>query len=547
LFFGFFLWGIFLASVQLFPGFELTQNSIRKIDPTVTASNASYLPFVNLATALAPDFFGNPATGNYFGTAFYDNFYFFMGTGTLILLFFSLFFLKKEKNIFFWWAVLGFSFILIFENPLGKILEKILFLSGGVSARALFMTTFSLAVLFAYGFEKMLSETRARKKLLFSIFILLALFLLTYLISNQIKNPVFKSVAQRNLVIPFAAFAFSGFCLFLLSFKKLKKYKYFFAFVFCLITLAQLIYSTQKYLPFSKKELLFPKTPVLDFLVGKQKLEKSPFRVELGEVIPQNFLMPYKLQTISGYDALMPKRTGEFLSLLKTGEVKENISRVFLIDGFDSNLYPILNINYVLAKKTDEKGFFSPSGSPPAVFANPRFKAVFEDKTVVVYEDQKALPRAFWVYDFAVAEDDLGLINLLKTSDLSKKVILEEKPEIEPILENIVPGSVVWSEYLPNKVSFVAESEKPGIIFLSDNFYPGWVAFIDGQKAKILRANYTFRALSVPEGKHRIDFEYKPKSFYLGLGVSLASFVIYGLFLLREVIKLKKSQVKNDY
>lgn len=90
---GFWLIGLGVSAIQLFPGYELVSLSIRKIDPIVFNSNASYLPFKNLITLLAPDFFGNPATGNYFGQAFYDNFYFFVGTGTLIFVLFSLFFL----------------------------------------------------------------------------------------------------------------------------------------------------------------------------------------------------------------------------------------------------------------------------------------------------------------------------------------------------------------------------------------------------------------------------------------------------------------------
>ncbi|MBU2577287.1 hypothetical protein KKA69_00480 [Patescibacteria group bacterium] len=52
----FWFWGIALAAVQLLPGFELTQSSIRKIDPIVSASGASYLPVVNLVTAIARTF-----------------------------------------------------------------------------------------------------------------------------------------------------------------------------------------------------------------------------------------------------------------------------------------------------------------------------------------------------------------------------------------------------------------------------------------------------------------------------------------------------------
>jgi len=66
----------------------------------VALAGASYLPFKNLLTAVAPDFLGNPATYNYFGKGFYDSFYFFAGTGAILLLFLSITQIKKEKKYF---------------------------------------------------------------------------------------------------------------------------------------------------------------------------------------------------------------------------------------------------------------------------------------------------------------------------------------------------------------------------------------------------------------------------------------------------------------
>ena len=540
----FWFWGIAFSSIQLLPGFELAQNSIRKIDPTVAASQASYLAAINLVTALAPDFFGNPATGNYFGKAFYDNFYFFAGTGTLVLVFFSLFFVKKNKNISFWGAMLILSAIFVFKNPLGLILEKIFFLSGGVAARALFITDFSLALLAAWGLETILKVSKA-KKLFFSLLAVLVFFGIAFKLSTSIQNPIFRAVAKRNLVLPLAIFSGSGFCLVLLTVKKFKRLKSVFAFVFLLLTVAQLLYSSQKYLPFSKKELLFPTTPILEFLLDQKAKVNEPFRVELGEVIPQNFLMPYGLQTVSGYDALLPKKTGEFLSLSQTGEIKDKISRVQLISNYNSPLYSLLNVRYLLAKKTDSRGFFSPSGSPPLNFTDPRYKAVFEDKTVVVFEDKISLPRAFWVYDYKVAQDPKDLTGLLKSADLSQKVILEEKPNFTPSAEKPKINLIQWQEYFPNKVAFIAESDQPGLVFLSDNLYPGWTAFVDGKNTEILRANYTFRAISLTKGRHLVVFKYQPKSFWWGLRISIISFLVFGIFLLGKNFLFKRGYLED--
>ena len=52
------------------------------------------------------------------------------------------------------------------------------------------------------------------------------------------------------------------------------------------------------------------------------------------------------------------------------------------------------------------------------------------------------------------------------------------------------------------------------MLFLSDNFYPEWEAKIDNKNTKILKANYSFRAVSVPKGEHRVNFFYNPKKYF---------------------------------
>lgn len=538
----FLVWGLALAAVQLFPGYELVINSIRKIDPIVAASNASYLPLRNLSTFIAPDFFGNPATGNYFGQAFYDNFYLFVGTPTLTIIFYSIFLLKKERSIRFWFSILALSLVLIIKNPLGLFLERVLFLSGGVAARAIFITDFSLAVLAALGMEEILKSGENKKnRILTSISLVFFAFLLTGLTSFRIENPVNRFVAQKNLIIPFI-FLISSFVV-LLGFLRTKSKSL--ILMFLILTSGQLLYSAKKYLPFSKKELLFPDTPVTDFLRNRANEIKEPFRVELGEVIPQNFLLPYGIETTSGSDALLPRQTGEFLSVLETGSIADKISRVHLIHNYDSSLFSLLNTKYILAKKIDEKGFFSPTGKPPSGFLDPRFRMVFEDKTVQVYEDMKYLPRAFWVYDFEVVKNFSQIQEVLKKTDFSKKIILEEDPSLlvpkeglEGTKDLFKKNKIEWLENEPGKVILSAESNQPGVVFISNNYYPGWKAYVNGEETKILKANYSFWGIIVPEGKNLLTFLYIPDSFKSGLFITLVALML-GIFTLFLIILRK--------
>jgi uncharacterized membrane protein YfhO len=96
----------------------------------------------------------------------------------------------------------------------------------------------------------------------------------------------------------------------------------------------------------------------------------------------------------------------------------------------------------------------------------------------------------------------------------------------QPALSTTRIKPVTVSNSTPGQVSLTVESARPGFVVLTDTFYPGWEATIDGQPAPIWPANLAFRAVAIPAGEHTVDFYYRPVSFRLGLGVSLASLLV---------------------
>jgi uncharacterized membrane protein YfhO len=71
---------------------------------------------------------------------------------------------------------------------------------------------------------------------------------------------------------------------------------------------------------------------------------------------------------------------------------------------------------------------------------------------------------------------------------------------------------------------------RPGIFVASESDYPGWRAFVDGQPAAILPANYAFRGVALSAGRHTVRFEYRPRSVWIGLVASVVSMVALGIF-----------------
>jgi uncharacterized membrane protein YfhO len=80
--------------------------------------------------------------------------------------------------------------------------------------------------------------------------------------------------------------------------------------------------------------------------------------------------------------------------------------------------------------------------------------------------------------------------------------------------------------YRPEQVEITTKLDSPGWLVLTDAFYPGWQAAIDGQAADILQVNIMFRAVEVPAGEHRVVFEYRPRSFIAGMWISAAALVL---------------------
>jgi hypothetical protein len=143
------------------------------------------------------------------------------------------------------------------------------------------------------------------------------------------------------------------------------------------------------------------------------------------------------------------------------------------------------------------------------------------------YQVPGASERAWVVHQARVAEDADTSLQMLadSTFDPMTTVILEAgdlggepaggRPDIGP-----EPLAITATF---NTVTVRGTLAEPGWVVLADTHYPGWRVRVDGQPAPLLHANHALRAVAVPAGEHTLEFVYRPRSFQLGLWVSLAS------------------------
>jgi hypothetical protein len=106
--------------------------------------------------------------------------------------------------------------------------------------------------------------------------------------------------------------------------------------------------------------------------------------------------------------------------------------------------------------------------------------------------------------------------------DLTSEVLLDRRPvpDLAPAQAHALVIANL-AEEAPERVVAVVTTSHPGLLVLTDLYYPGWIAEEDGRRLPILRADGYFRAVALLPGTHRVVFRYWPLSFYAGAAVSV--------------------------
>ncbi len=501
--------GITLSAVQILPSVELMNNSQRIFEPH--PFEWSFLPWKKAITFIAPDYFGNHSTGNYWGPQDYTSNTGYIGMVGIALAILAVLTLIKRREVKFLLFLSIFSLILSFANPISIFIwqKNILGMQANSAHRATVIFCAAMSFLSAFGLEALISSKKSLKKIFLSI---LPLCVLTgtfamfsiFLYKNQI--------GLRNLVFP--SLILFGVIISLSLPKKIAKY------LLVGLMIIEVFRFGWKFEPISPNQFTYPTTPVIEFLQNQEK----PVRTTGTKVIPSNLRMAYEIEASEGYDTFHPLNVSQYIAAINSGTISSlPVGRYGIIDNDVSPLLDLINTKYYLALSTDPN---------LKRFNEKRFKKVFQDKSVIIYESKTALPRAFIVYDWKVnvpqKENDLTSLDELLQKDFpfGKKILLEEKPSFE--IENnskILPQSKVNYKIYKNQESIIdVTTSKNGMLFISDAYYPGWKMFVDDKEVKIYKANFAFRAIEIPKGNHTVKMIYEPESFKDGLKISIGTF-----------------------
>jgi hypothetical protein len=152
------------------------------------------------------------------------------------------------------------------------------------------------------------------------------------------------------------------------------------------------------------------------------------------------------------------------------------------------------------------------------------------DSALAVFENPQALPRAYRVASALPEPQDLtrALRQLASPAFDARRLVLLDRPPRALLARPGSPrpppsGKVRVALYQPERVVLQTRGDQAAAVVLTDAYFPGWEATLDGAAVALLRANLNFRAVAVPAGEHEIEMRYRPASLRWGAGLALVA------------------------
>lgn len=181
--------------------------------------------------------------------------------------------------------------------------------------------------------------------------------------------------------------------------------------------------------------------------------------------------------------------------------------------------------------RMDWAGWADLAFDPPAGSAArpPQYRSIGTTGSTTVYRNREVAPRAFVVHDVVgVADEDAAVRRFRSTEGRFPGGAVHVRA-LDPLETAVVEGVASRrrtcrgepvariTRYEPQRVEVEVEAACPGLLVLTDTYYPGWKAEVDGEAAEVHPTDILFRGVDVPSGRSTVVFRYQPANFRLGL------------------------------
>lgn len=248
---------------------------------------------------------------------------------------------------------------------------------------------------------------------------------------------------------------------------------------------------------------------------GKENFEPGHYyrRTKILERLQEDGDRYFRLDAATEF----PPPYGDMFGLFTTYGVSptmlKDYHRFRSSDWYGASVLNLLNVKYLLTQKEFQG-----------------WEKVATDGDLSLYANRNYLPRAFVVPRVRLMESDQAILDAVNEEGFHPRAVLllrNVDAAVVPLERRVTrmegpepsgPSSDVRIlEYTPRRITLDVDAGAGGFLFLSEIYYPGWTARVDGGAAPVLKANYTFRAVPVAPGRHRVEMVFSPASFKTGL------------------------------
>ncbi len=532
----------FIILFLLIPSITVSNESLRSggTDFAFIATNSIH--FESLINFIIPRFFLNE-DGVHLGAGPFNESMMYIGIIPIFLSVLGLVTIRKNKILFFFLILIFFSilFALGRNTPLLSLLYT--FIPGfnlfRVPSRILILFTFSLAIFAGFGTNQFINLLFKKKQVYYLILILIIVSILALVSICCLKicegnivslfTSIFESKLKSNFshytlefylagipamlsnLIRGTAFIFfmtSIPCVILLFYyyKKIKLTP-----VLCIVTsliILDLIWFAMPLFELDTIENIYFASDSIKTIAN----DTTRYRVwDLTGDYPYWMTSSYNIPQIGGHEPLLYKRYKQLYNwMIYKEDLDPSITWFEAINTssqkFDKNILNLLNVKYIFTNN---------------LISDPEFTLINKTNKALIYENRNYLPRAF-------------IVGAIRSTPYIEEELRSFDPKKEALIDGDEAQRILGSEfketsiqlYSPNKIILQSELTEPGVLVLSELYFPGWRALDNGKEVPLFRINYVMRGVILSPGNHRIEIFFKPTYFTLICGISIISLII---------------------
>lgn len=230
----------------------------------------------------------------------------------------------------------------------------------------------------------------------------------------------------------------------------------------------------------------------------------------------------YFFQSIGGYHGAKLQRYQDFMEFMLADEMK-TLSKLGSDGKMEEGLremwgYRMLNTKYIIVSEKNLIPMVDPFG--PAWFVN----------------------EVDWV---ETPNDEAIQTKLLRSK--TRAIVPARMQDDAPHVGNPGAHSIAVEQHDPEYIRYQVQSENGGLMVCSEVYYPlGWKLYVDGEEAPMLRANFLFRAVSVPPGNHTVEMRFEPTASSTAVMANVGSWFSLIFFLFASVWSFREDQTAED-